>query len=914
MSYNKSGTFTYTPDISCVINTMNNGVIDVSNDIINFSVTRNMNAVSTFTATLANSNRKYNRVINTMDRVTVFLKRTQYVQVFTGYITYAPIETLVPTPIMINASCTLYQLQSIYWDDTLLQYQQLLLNYMDSTASSSDQTLNDGGISQVIVNLLTTVAGWDVSRLHVAPVPQKFLELAATVAQNQDLYASTLNQAAVDNIAAIVGIDNITSGQSISSRKYKYGSTQTVNDSSAPDGGVGTAFSVSRAVALTTAPINGQNKKYFPGPNTLNPVDNNKIDQDIYYCSLPFSFITNTDPNIVTDAKDWIASNPYNPNGSKSNGRLLILTNDKTSRVVVLRATSITQKVDKQGNLVYQNGYAVPDPSVNYAQCHPGVVAYLNGDVSDPTQWTGKGSSNMSFIKIAWVDQTQVSSPGPQNVIENSTKTNADSYLGINQQSNANSNVLTSVASQLVSILESQEGAMYWDGAPGYGKGFSRETPNNIYTHTGGWFDCSSLMQWAYRQIGIPIGSTTYTQYGLGPDYPPNGNSVCGAWIPTNQMPIVGDLLFWDVPSDTGGQPGHVMCLVEPFDPVTGWGTIIQSSAPGNPVALAQMNWKEMVNGGSPNGWYMTYMGARRPLTLHPGWGQTTQQNVTVPSTSSTADYSTTETSTVLTDTQGWNTIWTSPNYNITASTIQGTPQAFALDNPLMQDLDQVIQAGLRSYMSAPNGDFVAWFPDWYGVYGMDPVMEICDIEIIDFHIYHDDNALVTHVAIIGDTSGIGTSVNLVDYITTQGIVSIQDTSTMQLLFGTLNNYATTDQQNAQIALNFLKRYGVRPMMQETSVLHSHALEYFFALQQFMQQWANQFVSTVYLTFMPELYPGMRIVINIDNETGGQDQYQFYCTSVTHNGDRSGGFTTQATLTAPIKNGMVMHYGLDFVS
>jgi hypothetical protein len=310
----------------------------------------------------------------------------------------------------------------------------------------------------------------------------------------------------------------------------------------------------------------------------------------------------------------------------------------------------------------------------------------------------------------------------------------------------------------------------------------------------------------------------------------------------------------------------------------------------------------------------MTYMGARRPLTLHKGWGQSSTQSTTVLSTSATADYSTTETSTLLTDVQGWNTNWISPNYNITASTIQGTPQAFALDNPLMQDLQQVIQSGLRTYMSAPNGDFVAWFPDWYGIYGMDPVMEICDVEIIDFQIYHDDTALATHIAIIGDTSGIGQSVNIVDYMSTQGIVSIQDTTTMQLLFGTLKNNTATDEQNAQIALNFLQRYGVRPLLQEVNVIHSHSLEYFFALQTFMQQWANQFTSNVTLTFMPELYPGMRIVLNLDNEKGGTDQYQFYCVSVTHNGDRSNGYTTQATLTAPIKNGTVMHYGLDFVS
>ena len=196
----------------------------------------------------------------------------------------------------------------------------------------------------------------------------------------------------------------------------------------------------------------------------------------------------------------------------------------------------------------------------------------------------------------------------------------------------------------------------------------------------------------------------------------------------------------------------------------------------------------------------------------------------------------------------------------------------------------------------------------------MDPVLEISDIEIMDFQIYHNDDALVTHVAVIGDTAGIGQSVNIVDYMSTQGVVSIQDASTMQLLFGTLVNNASTDAQNAQIALNFLNRYGIRPLPQEVNVIHSHALEYFFALQTFMQQWANQFVSNVTFTFMPELYPGMRIVINIDNESGGQDQYQFYCTSVTHQGDRSAGFTTQATLTAPIKNGTVMHYGLDFVS
>ena len=904
MGLNNAGTFTYTPDISCTISTLNNGVLDVSNDIMNFQVTRNLNAVSTFNATLANPRRKYNRVINTMDKITVFLKRTNYVQVFTGYVTLAPIETLVPTPIQIQASCTLRNLQQTYWDDTLLEYQSLLLNYMDSSAASSNATLNDGGISQVVVNLLTNVAGWDPSRIHVAPVPQKFLDLAGTIAKNQDNYNSTINQTTVQTIATIVGVNNITSGQSNSNNKYVYGKQQTVQDTAAPDGGVGTNFSVSRAIALKTAAINGKNKQYFPGPSSMNPVSLNKTDENIYYCSVPFSYITNPDPNIINNAKSWISENAYNST-DKYSGRMLLLTNTKTNRVVALRATTVTQKVDKDGNLVYQNGSTVAEPNSNAVQCHPGVVAYLNAAIGDPTQWSNKVAVDYAYIEISWADQSQVSSPGPQQVIQQSTITNTQSYLGINSQNNVTSQVLTSAVEALNYYLRQQFGAQYSQDTSG---AHYRETPNTPGKNSGGYFDCSGLVQWGYRQIGITIGGNTYSQFGTGSN---SDNNKCGLWIPPNQMPIPGDLLFWDVPSDGSKQPGHVTYLETPF--INDKATMIQSSTYGKPVGESPVYWSQIKNGGSPPGWGMSYTGARRPLTLHPGWGQYFRQSVTVPSTSANANYSTTETSTLVTDIQGWNTQWISPNYNIVASTIQGTPRAFMLDNPLMQDLDQVVQAGLRTYMSAPNGDFVAWFPDWYGIYGMDPVMEICDIEIIDFQIYHSDDALVTHVAVIGDTSGIGQSINIVDYMSTNGVVSIQDVTTMQLLFGQQVGNTATDQQNAQIALNFLQRYGIRPFPQEVNVIHSHALEYFFGLQTFMQQWANQFTSNVTLTFMPELYPGMRVVLNLDNESGGQDQYQFYCISVTHNGDRSGGFTTQATMTAPMKNGTVMHYGLEFV-
>jgi len=127
----------------------------------------------------------------------------------------------------------------------------------------------------------------------------------------------------------------------------------------------------------------------------------------------------------------------------------------------------------------------------------------------------------------------------------------------------------------------------------------------------------------------------------------------------------------------------------------------------------------------------------------------------------------------------------------------------------------------------------------------------------------------------------------------------MQTESTTQFL----NNLDTVDQ--------FLNIYGLRPQVIQQSMIHSQMMEYFLALQTFMLDWVNQFASTVQTTFLPELYPGMRIVVNIPNQKGTTDKYEFYVMSVTHQGSRSGGFTTQFDVTAPKKNNNIMHYGLN---
>ena len=892
MSFNQSGTFVYTPDIACSIYT-ENGIVDVSQDIIDFTIARQMNSTSQLNMTLANPGRKYNRKINTMDRVTVFLKRTTWLQVFTGYITYAPIETLVPTPVNIAADCTMRVLQNTYWDDTLMQFQQLLLNQFDTTAASSDRTVNDGGVAQALVNLLCEVTGWDPSRIHIQGIPQKLLEFAAaTYVANTSGNNPYLNQQVIQQVSTIVGAKSIINGSSHSTGSLNGTTTQTVTLSGQPPG---TVFTANYAQAFYTSPLGSQTHPNTPGSNGMNAVTFDRISDDIYWCGVPYVYSTygKDQSDDIDKSKQWLAFN-YWTNDYK--GRPIVLINGDTGRTIVVRATNLIQvpNTTRNGSAVNNTDIA----NIDYIQVHPGVLAYLNKEVDDPTKFNVSTATHpkRSKVYIQWGGKNSAT-PGPQTQAEAVAQSFASSIS--DATTNTAGTILTATRA-VVNAALAQKGARYSQQV--------REKPNNGLAT--GSFDCSGLTQWAYKQINVNIGTTTYTQWGTGSH---KDDSTHGTFIPSNQRPQLGDLLFWDVPTET--RPGHVTLLSQNFG-TNGKGKMMGAVGSGTKngkyynIAAREddLNWNDIKGGKEMPGWGMTYMGARRPITLHHSWGISSSQTASIRDTTTSGNPNSAD-NYVLNMTTNFNMLYNPPQFDVRASALVGSPRAFLLDNNVMTDFKQIIGAGLRVFMSAPNGDFVAWFPDYYGIYSTDPTLDISPVEIIDFQIYHDDNQLVTHYGVIGDTNGIGQQVSFADYLSTNGIVSIQDNSTMQILFGSLTN----GKSQSLASLEFLNRYGMRPMTQEQNMIHSHAMEYIYALTGFMQQWSNQYASTISLTFMPELYPGMRVSMSLDNESGGTDRYEFYCTAVTHQGSRTAGFTTQAVFTAPVKNGALLDYGLGLV-
>jgi hypothetical protein len=230
-------------------------------------------------------------------------------------------------------------------------------------------------------------------------------------------------------------------------------------------------------------------------------------------------------------------------------------------------------------------------------------------------------------------------------------------------------------------------------------------------------------------------------------------------------------------------------------------------------------------------------------------------------------------------------------------------PRALMNDSPLLQTVAMLCKASMRSFMAAPNGDFIAWFPDYFGTYGLAAKMKIRDIELATdgFTITWSDERLVTHQYTAGSSTGYssgssptmaGAAVDIVRMSQTLGIATVEFPELMEALF----NIDKKDPRAANFldAGTILQRFGARVDYQPMGQITGPQAEFWYACQLFQQNWAQQFSANVQLTFMPELWPGMLIEL----ETFG---FQAYVERVTHSFSFAdgGGFDTSVDIIAP---------------
>lgn len=219
-------------------------------------------------------------------------------------------------------------------------------------------------------------------------------------------------------------------------------------------------------------------------------------------------------------------------------------------------------------------------------------------------------------------------------------------------------------------------------------------------------------------------------------------------------------------------------------------------------------------------------------------------------------------------------------------------------DSPLLPFIEQLVKSSLRRFQSLPNGNFYAFYPDYFGGLHRSPYFEIHDIEILDGKINLSDEALATHVYIVGDNAGWYDGVTEVDKIASAGVVTIFHAMMAHFITGYSEEKSPKEKTKAEAlktkaqVLNFLKKYGARPYYEEAPMIKSPYFEMFLAYQQFCLLWSKQFLSEFELTYMPELFPGGLVSLP-------EHGLQLFIEEVSHEFDYENGFKTTVAFSAP---------------
>jgi hypothetical protein len=238
------------------------------------------------------------------------------------------------------------------------------------------------------------------------------------------------------------------------------------------------------------------------------------------------------------------------------------------------------------------------------------------------------------------------------------------------------------------------------------------------------------------------------------------------------------------------------------------------------------------------------------------------------------------------------------------ATALQGN-KSLMNDKPLMPFIQQICEGSLRQFQSMPNGDFFAFYPDYFGeTFHRPPYWIIDDIEVLNGGVNLSDENLITHEYVVGDTQW-GSGNSLANKLLSSGTVSVINAFVSDITTrtgtedsplkkgGNSGEFHAFDRLLRQDeAVQFLSRYGARPHLEEFPAIRSHWFELFLAYQHFMQAWARQFLTPFELTFMPELYPGGKVGFP-------EHGLQMYIEEVTHTFDYESGFTTAAQMSAP---------------
>lgn len=882
----------YAPTIEAYISTKN-GIINVSADITKAQVKRVENGVSQAMLQLDNAKGKYGYQgesgIQRMDKIVIYLKRVTRIQVFSGYLDSVPFLDLYPTTAVVQASCTLKRLLYTYWDPGLTPSQDILdqtkyqaqQSGQDSTNAAGNTTgtsttangqtttnstaptgstglsgpdeSNQAGGTGTNASTQTGKAAFDVASQNNT----KLVQGIQNPIPSQDTLDSGLGPMLVNVLVKVGGWDKDSvkvakfpadflkfSIATIENKDFYLEAVKQLqqllgfNDSSGGGGGASGAFSggISKTAGVFGGvPLNAEqltNADIIAGVAKSKGITVNGVIIGI--------MVSMTECSLINScvARDHDSVGLFQQRPSSGWG---------TVQQCCDPAYAASQFYDRP-----QQGLKSKVP--NYDTMTPWMAAQTVqvSAFHDGSNYHKYYEMAKAVVATANTNTSGTAAPAPNS---GATGTPASAPLSGPNETNHVGQATTTPAGTTGGAVYAADGVhptspdkMAADKAIAFA--LAQVGKPYVWGATGpdSW-DCSGLTQAACRAGGVNITRTTATQIN-------DGQSALG-------QPLQPGMLI--LPDS-----GHVILYI-------GNGQIVEAPEPGKNVR-------------------------RGPNYAHNPFGV---RSVMPPGDPAPADASGSgDTGSGAAASAGatiqpyayglFNVMFNTAAFQDAYSYILQGNRALINDQQLIQIVQSICKASLRNFCSGPDGQFMAYYPDYFGVHKTVAV-HLRDIEMKNVSIQISDGPLATHVYTPGDTTsqvnGAGLSNNqMFAYLNTQGIATVEDVD----LFKMMLNIDPKDQKDYS-ADAIYKRYGARPLIAQFPMIRNPVMERLQAVMLFMQKWAEQYQTRVDITFMPEIFPGMRVELMGHN-------LNVYVKEVQHNIDLQSGYTTELVIMAPSTN------------
>jgi hypothetical protein len=791
-------------------------LIDVSDDLVEGSMVRRSDGVSTFQFSMNNERRKYDLVFAPNDRIVVSMKRITWVRVFTGLLNSVPLVTAWPKVVNVTASCSLKRLQYWFWDPNTSATQEMIRQAL--SASNLDPSNSDGGITNVVLNILAKVVGWPEAKVHIARIPADWFKIAYKIAQQVEDRATEADRLAAE-FGTTLGASGVIAGQALANGARSPLAAGTYNGESINDAQAANAFTICQVGTDAGLSLHDLITAY----------------QESRWQNLPGGDRDSVGLFQQRPSQGWgTAAQCQDPKYAAGKFYEAL---GKIGNRASLSVTQAAQAVQRSG---FPDAYAKWEPLATQAA----TTITQAGSLSTNNQGTFGN----------------VTSGGDRN----SALTTIGAATGL------------AFAKAAVKLVTDFPRIPYYEGNPNHPE---QNPPPRL--------DCSSFVQaiWIRVTGGQPCPRVTTEQVawcqkaGMARLSATEGMKTPGALMfkgdPSGHVEVsVGDGVH-TVGSHSGGTFASVIESANYWDYAYMMPGLTYPASTGTGLSLAELQALSSTSPGTSGA----------GTTAEPGFNPKNPFDALFGATA-------------------WQPQTPQDNHEMALAEALTGIRALLNDQALLPYLKNLFNATQRSFSSAPNGDLIAWFPDYYGLWGTAGKMVLQPIEIMDFDVTWSDDYFVTHQFTLAgqltylDIPSGGSSTNFAtgdaaDIKTeTLGIASIDIPAVMYGLFGV----EATEQEGKDFAAYIYKRFGARPDYTEVQGIIGKRAEFFSALYLFTQQWAYQYNADIPLTFMPELWPGMLVQIP-------DFDFQAYVTTVSHTFQfgKGGGFRTTINIAAPAR-------------